>query len=289
MEEAEFFDAVWDAAVKIFGRQTRRDPFWLRDDPSIVVWTRLFVTLINEGVDVHRLSTWILWNDFPSWYKPLYNTALSWILSSSECHREVEAALSCWLKILLAGGIDVDRYLQREKAHLPENVSPYNHNWAAWKRMICTKKIAGFNVPMWRRYVDPDSKAYEARNEFKNLGCLFEVEIWPDLHYLSALEAEEEWQQHVLLKNCELYSSAEEDWPFIYDFVRDHCERAERNVLRREGKGAAGGLCSSFKYAKELAQERFSRRQARKSYRSGYLKREKRPLNIPGAWPDLGW
>lgn len=286
MERKAFFDAVWDVAARLMAIHADEDPFWCQEDQRTRDWTRLFVELINEGVDVHRICENRTYYAFKGFQR--HDTMLSLLIRSSSCHYIVEAALSHWVRILLEAGVDVARYLQHEEPRFQQYIDwlvPFNKA-RAWITVAGTTKIAGFDVPLFRRYVDPYSRAYEVRNEFQNFGELLRDNVLPDPGDLTMIE-NTQCRQHVLWKSCELYESEETEWPFVFNLVRDYepngpfyyCDRGYLD----------GNPPASFQYAQKLMQERFNRRQMKTLYRSGYLKREKRPLKIPGAWPDSAW
>ncbi|KAK1509709.1 hypothetical protein CTAM01_01832 [Colletotrichum tamarilloi] len=286
MEKKGFFDAVWDIAVQLLVLQAQKNPFWCREDRRTKDWTRLFVELIDEGVDVHRICKHQTHYAFRSFQR--HATVLSLLLRSSPCHYAVEAALSHWVRILLVAGVDVARYLQSEEPNLQQYIDwqpPFNRA-RVWVTVAGTTKIAGFEIPLLHRYVGPYSKANEVRNEFKNFGELLKEAIWPDLGDLMTIE-HTHCQQHVLWKSCRLSESDKREWPFVFNFLRDY--DSDALFFNLNGRHSDGSPPAGFQYAKKLMQERFNRRQMKKLYRSGYLKREKRPLKIPGAWPDSAW
>ncbi|KAK1535405.1 hypothetical protein CPAR01_08947 [Colletotrichum paranaense] len=287
MERKAFFDAVWDMAVRLLVIQVHDDPFWYPEGRRTSDWTRLFVELINEGVNIHRIC------NIRTYYQLSFSrwpgTVLSHLIHSSPCHYEVEAALSHWVKILLVAGVDVARYLQREEPYfqqLIDRIVPWNETRAR-ATVAGRTKIDGFDIPLFYRYVDPDSKAYEVRIEFKNFGKRFKDNIWPDLGDLAIIE-NTSCRQHVLWKSCEVSIFNETEWPFVFNFVRDY-EPNRWAFFACSHRHTDDNPPASFQYAQKLMQERFNRRQLKKLYRSGYLKREKRPLKIPGAWPDSAW
>ncbi|KAK1536910.1 uncharacterized protein CCOS01_02230 [Colletotrichum costaricense] len=286
MERKAFFGAVWDMAVRLMGKQARQHPFWCLEDQRTKTWTRFFVELINEGVDVHRVCNFQVYYGFNHLPRP--GTLLFHLTRSSDCHYIVGAALSHWVRILLVAEIDIAKYLQREEPSFPQYI-----DWLfppckarAWFTVAGTTKIEGFDVPLLHRYVDPYSKAYEVRNEFKNFGKLLKGHVWPDHGHLSTIK-NTHCQQHVLWKSCEIDELEESEWPFVSNLVRDY--EPSDPFPYWDYRHPDGNPPASFHYAQRLMQERFNRRQLKKLYRSGYLKREKRPLKIPGAWPDSAW
>ncbi|KAI3534552.1 hypothetical protein CSPX01_12012 [Colletotrichum filicis] len=287
MERKAFFDAVWDMAVRLLVIQVHDDPFWYPEGRRTSDWTRLFVELINEGVNIHRIC------NIRTYYQLSFSrwpgTVLSHLIQSSPCHYEVEAALSHWVKILLVAGVDVARYLQREEPYfqqLIDRIVPWNDTRAR-ATVAGRTKIDGFDIPLFYRYVDPDSKAYEVRIEFKDFGSSFKRNVWPDFGD-STMADNAHCQQHVLWKSCEVSECNEPEWPFVFNFVRDY-EPSRWAFFACSHRHTDDNPPASFQYAQKLMQERFNRRQLKKLYRSGYLQREKRPLKIPGAWPDSAW
>ncbi|EXF73836.1 hypothetical protein CFIO01_13146 [Colletotrichum fioriniae PJ7] len=284
MERKAFFDDVWDIAARLMAMHADEDPFWCREDQRTRDWTRLFVELINEGVDVHRICKNQAYYAFNRFQR--HDTMLSLLIGSSPCHYIVEAALSHWVRILLEAGVDVARYLQREEPMFQQFIDwltslPKSMAWVPG-----TTQIAGFNVPLLHLNVDPHSKAYEVRNEFKNFGEILKGNVLPHLGDLTMIE-NTHCRQHVLWKSCGLSKSEETEWPFVFNLVRDY--EPNGPFYYCDHGYLDGNPPASFQYAQKLMQERFNRRQIKTLYRSGYLKREKRPLKIPGAWPDSAW
>ncbi|KAK1671550.1 hypothetical protein BDP55DRAFT_635796 [Colletotrichum godetiae] len=154
--------------------------------------------------------------------------------------------------------------------------------------LAVTTKIAGFDVPVPRRYVDPHSRAYEVRNEFKKFGPLLKGDVWLEQSSFVLNIENAHGQQHVAMKFCQVFEENDEEWPFVLNFIRDY-DAAGRHPFNWNNRGPPGDPSAGFLYAREFMQERFNRKQMKKLYRSGYLKRENRPLKIPEAWPDSDW
>ncbi|KAK1986786.1 hypothetical protein LZ30DRAFT_249048 [Colletotrichum cereale] len=291
-EKEDFVNAAWDAAVYLFAPHHTNGDLSIPDDRLMGIWTEFFVDLIKQGVDVHRLISRSF--HLSEVKKESCHTALSWILVACVCHRDLETVLSRWLNILEASQLDMHGYICHEIAFFQQ---PRRHIWRTtrngWQQALSTKRIEGFEVPFWRRFVDPLGKAYDVRHEFRNWGCLYPIEgsLWfgqvqKNLAKLAKL-AMKDHRQHIAMKERELLLAIQNDWPFEVSFVHTF----DLNSLPSFGLSVKerSNIERSCLYARELVQSRFDRRQMRKLYKSGYLKREKQTLRVPGAWPISEW
>ncbi|KAK2050723.1 hypothetical protein LZ31DRAFT_548015 [Colletotrichum somersetense] len=285
IEKEDFLNTAWDAAVYLltFSDYDTGNHFSIPDDHSMGLLTGLVVELINEGVDVHRRVSRSSHSDA----KDGSLTALCEILISCKCHRNIEVVLSRWLRILKTSRIDMHGYIRYETAFCRPLWNTTNKGCRG--QSLSTKKIEGFEVPFWRRFVDPLGKAYEVRHEFRNWGRLDPRQGFSSHGVRANLRklAMEDHRQHVAMKGRELVLAIQNDWPFEYSFA----ETFDQNLIRVYGFSVKeeSNIERSCLYARELMQNRFDRRQMRKLYKSGYLKREKHILKLPGAWPILEW
>ncbi|KAK1599134.1 uncharacterized protein LY79DRAFT_537068 [Colletotrichum navitas] len=285
-EKKDFVNAAWDAVVYCltFTYGDIDNILQFPDDESIGLSIGLFVELIDEGVDVHRLVSF----DFHlSETKEGRYTALYKILTAYDCHRNVELNLSCWLRMLQASRIGMYGYIERETAFCRSlwGIRPWG-----WRGPLSTKVIEGFEIPFWHRFVDPLGKAYEVRHEFRNWGRLDPNMrlLWYGAHGFLEKLITEDHQLHITMKGREMALAVQDDWPFEYSFVQIP-NLTYLNQLQDFGLSAKDqrNIERSYLYARELIKSRFERRQMRKLYKSGCLKREKHILRVPGAWPSL--
>ncbi|KAK2732237.1 hypothetical protein CKAH01_02183 [Colletotrichum kahawae] len=285
MEREALLNAAWDAATDAFRHDVVHGHLWIPGSQIMASWTSLFCALISEGVNIHRLCSTgglpVEGDEF-AWC-----TSLCVMLYSSKCQREVEYTMSCWLSVLNTAGVDMVEYLRWETAYCEHRFRHPNrvNFFGAWPQILGSKTICGFEVPIRRRWVDPDSPASEVRQEFRNFGSHEHPPVsivhWPK-------ETDEDIRrQHISWKTgSSRQPSRGDDWPYQYSAARDYdFDDISKSLYWIKN---SADYRTSFNYAKRLFHERFERRQSKKLYKSGYLQKKKR-LRIPGAWEESRW
>ncbi|KAF4931556.1 hypothetical protein CGCVW01_v000410 [Colletotrichum viniferum] len=285
MERNSLLNAAWDAAVDAFRDDAVHGHLCIPDSQTMASWSSIFCALISEGVDIHRLCSaggLPLEGDDFAWC-----TSFCMMLHSSRCQREVEYTISCWLSVLKTSGVDMVEYLRWETAYCEDRFGfEYpGHANDAWPQILGLKIICGFQVPIQRRWVEPDSPASEVRQEFRNFGSRERPPVfiarWSE-------EADKDIRrQHISWKNSpNRQVSSEDDWPYQDSAARDYdFDDILKSLYWVEDWADRR---TSFDYAKRLYHERFERRQSKKLYKSGYLQKQKR-LRIPGSWKESRW
>lgn len=225
------------------------------------LWIRFLGRLLKDGVDVHATAT----------YGDKEQSAFSRITMKDG---PASKTLRIWLGLLQACSVDVSNYLARERRQFRElGRRRYEERYAQWTQECSMDYVAGFEVPCWRRWVDPASPAFEVLDEFRGLG---------ESPYLRD-------RRGGIGKDIDWDNTDHLNWPFYWSpaiQTRAMNDDKFKDDYMREGRPAW------FRFVDEtqrLIDQRFERRQRKKLYKAGILKRTKKGRTIPGAWVDDDW